>query len=117
MVRFLADENVPRSVTNWLKENGHNVTRVQDVGLSGASDVAVAKRAMENGMIVITLDEDFVGLRQMGTRLGTIVIKTHPATPERVKDLLSTLLSKVQVEKHDKDLLLVTDKEIRIESR
>ncbi|MDG6906259.1 MAG: DUF5615 family PIN-like protein [Nitrososphaerota archaeon] len=30
MVQLLANENIPKSVINWLREQGHDVTKIQD---------------------------------------------------------------------------------------
>jgi predicted nuclease of predicted toxin-antitoxin system len=41
-VRFLLDENFPRSVSAFLPEKGHEVIDLRVVGLLGASDAVVA---------------------------------------------------------------------------
>jgi predicted nuclease of predicted toxin-antitoxin system len=118
LARFLADENIPKSVSSWLAKQGHEVIRAQDAGLSGAPDSEVANWAVENERVILTLDEDFIALcRRMENCLGAILIRTHPSTPNRITHLLSTTLSKVNMERHTKELLIVTDREVRIEGR
>src|SRR5579859_1481641 len=86
LVRFLADENIPKNVASWLAQQGHEVIKAQDAGLTGAADSVVANWAIDNGRMILTLDEDFVGLcRRLEAPLGVILIKTHPSTPEKVK--------------------------------
>lgn len=43
--------------------------------------------------------------------------RSHPATPNRIRDLIATLFSKTEVEKHDKDLLIVSGFDIKIETQ
>ena len=101
---ILADENIPKSVISWFRERGYDVISATDVGLKGATDSALFKHALKNELIILTLDEDFVGL----------VVRTHPATPERIKRLLSSSLSEFQINKHSKELIVITEQGIRI---
>ncbi len=112
---ILADENIPKSVISWFRERGYDIISATDVGLKGATDSALFKHALKNELIILTLDEDFVGLyRQMSRRVGVIVVRTHPATPERIKRLLSSSLSEFQINKHSKELIVITEQGIRI---
>jgi predicted nuclease of predicted toxin-antitoxin system len=43
---LLVDENVPRSVVEWLKKRGINFKGVSEVGLQGAKDESIAKLAI-----------------------------------------------------------------------
>jgi len=111
----LADENIPKSVVSWLRENGHDILKAQDVGLTGATDSDLVNWSLENERVIITLDEDFGRFyRQLGKPLGVILIRTHPPTPERINHLLSVFLTKVRVDKHTDELMVVTDRGIRI---
>src|SRR5487761_214977 len=37
LVRFLADENIPKNVASWLAQQGHEVIKAQDAGASSSS--------------------------------------------------------------------------------
>lgn len=117
MPRFLTDENIPRSIAEWLRDKGYDTTRASEVNLRGASDSTLIKWSQREDRIILSLDEDFIRLhRQLKKPFGVIVIRTHPPTPDKIKYLLTRLFSKVEIEKHSKELLMVTDREIRIES-
>ena len=58
-MRFLLDENFPRSVTAFLEEKGHEVVDLRVIGLLGASDTVIAEKAIEVGAVVLTTDRDF----------------------------------------------------------
>lgn len=116
-VRFLADENIPRSVTRWLKSRGYDSRRTTDAPGPGASDSAVARQAREDGRLILTLDQDFVRLHRQSKRpFGVIVIRIHPPTPERIEEALNRIILQADIERHVHSLILVSDKEIRIET-
>lgn len=58
MLRFLADENFNNDILRGLlrREPDLDVVRVQDVGLSGASDSDVLEWAARHGRILLTHD-------------------------------------------------------------
>jgi len=58
-MRFLIDENFPRSASAVLTEAGHEVLFVDDVCDFGADDELVFAAAQERGAIVLTSDRDF----------------------------------------------------------
>ena len=72
MVRFLIDENIPKSVVTWLKDQGYDAIRAQDVGLGGSADSELANWSLENETMILTLDEDFDQLRHKDKAVGII---------------------------------------------
>lgn len=116
MARFLADENIPKSVVVWLNEQGYDTVRAQDKDLAGAKDSELASWSIENDSMILTIDEDFVRLRKQNKSLGVILIRTHPPKADKINQLLSALLPKIRLDKHMKDLLIISDRGIRIES-
>src|SRR5437773_11154696 len=66
-MRLLLDMNLPPSVANWLRSEGHDALHVRDLGLSGAPDSEIFARAAADGRIVVSFDLDFgevAGLRR-----------------------------------------------------
>jgi predicted nuclease of predicted toxin-antitoxin system len=51
---LLIDENVPRSVTDFFRERGHDVQLVTDLLAAGTPDPVVATAAEEISAIVVT---------------------------------------------------------------
>lgn len=58
MIRWLADENIPRSLVTELRSRGHDVIAAQDVAL-GAPDRALLAVALDATRVLITFDRDF----------------------------------------------------------
>lgn len=59
-MRFLVDEQLPIGLARWIGEQGHISEHVTEVGLSGASDAAIARHAVDVDAIIVTKDEDFI---------------------------------------------------------
>ncbi len=75
-MRFLADENVSRLVTELLRLSGFDVTSIGETK-SGASDKDVLEAAAAGDCILITEDRDFGELvirQQLGVR-GMILLE------------------------------------------
>lgn len=97
---------------------GYDTVRTSDVGLGGELDSSLIRWSQGKGVIILTLDEDFIRLRRAAKKqFSVIVIRTHPPTPDKIKELLDQLFSKVNMEEHVTDLIIVTDREVKIESR
>ena len=78
---LLIDENVPQSVTEFLRDRGHDVRFVRDLLLPGTPDPLIARLGEELGAIVVTWNRrDFKnltapvppGYRRRFRRLGWI---------------------------------------------
>lgn len=58
-VRFLVDEDLPRSTARALSAAGYRALDVRDVGLRGAKDREVFAYACQNKMTIVTADVGF----------------------------------------------------------
>ena len=60
-MRFLVDAQLPRRFVIWLTEAGHDALHTRDLPLKNQThDDEVVARAMQDGRVVITKDDDFV---------------------------------------------------------
>jgi Domain of unknown function (DUF5615) len=61
----LLDQNVPRSICEWLRQEhpGWRVWHVVEVGLAGKSDRQVYEWAQTAHALIVTFDEDFADQR------------------------------------------------------
>ncbi|RJF70381.1 hypothetical protein D4Q52_17655 [Rhodopseudomonas palustris] len=81
-MRFLADENIPRSLVQSLLDEGHDVVRIGTLA-AGASDPTVLELARREGRVVLTFDKDFGELAR-ASKLGSpsgVVLFRLPITP------------------------------------
>jgi predicted nuclease of predicted toxin-antitoxin system len=63
-MRFLVDANLPRSTLTAFARAGHQADHVNDVGLKGAPDELIARRAREVQAAIVTRDLDFADIRR-----------------------------------------------------
>jgi len=116
LTQMLLDENVPRSVKEWLNKKGFNTTSVSETNLKGTKDKTVAEYAQQNNMTILTLDTDFAQIYHTllkGT-ITVIVIKAKPATPNNIIDILNVAHKKIDLSKIPNNLVIITKKRIRI---
>jgi len=85
MPGFLIDEDLPRSLGPVLKQAGHAVEDVRDVGLRGRPDGAVFERARTRGLALLTGDVGFSNILQfpLGTHSGIVVVRLPNELPAR----------------------------------
>jgi len=88
-MRFLIDAALPRSVADVLAEGGYESVHVETIGISHATDSAIAAYAREHRYAIITADFDFADVRVFvpGAHNGIVVL----TLPKR-RDLLLILL-------------------------
>ena len=79
MLKFLIDENMPRSTAAVLKEIGHKSMDVRDSNLSGKSDEKIFKFAQREKAVILTADRGFGNILRfpLGKHNG-IVIANFP---------------------------------------
>ncbi|MFM7131472.1 MAG: DUF5615 family PIN-like protein [bacterium] len=89
-MRLLVDENIPRSIVNWLIESGHDVRWAAE-SLPGASDLTWATQAALNNQIILTNDKDFgeLSYRDRVQCRGVILLRLDELnTRERLNRLI-----------------------------
>lgn len=82
-MKFIVDAQLPPSLCIWLQARGFEAHHVFDIGLGGASDVAIAKRAISENAFIISKDEDFLILR-LPNRFGLIWLRIGNATTKNL---------------------------------
>ena len=79
-MRFLLDQDVYASTVRFLRDLGHDVLPVAQIGLSQAGEEELLRIAQEQSRIFVTRDRDF-GLRRHWVR-GSVSANA-PLDPER----------------------------------
>lgn len=60
-MKFLVDENLPRSVAPRLSALGHNVLDLRQVNKTGLTDIDIMKLAQKDDRIIITMNYKHFG--------------------------------------------------------
>ncbi len=94
-MRFLVDEDLPRSTDDLLRRYGHEAVDVRDIGLRGAKDPRIAAYAQSEGLCLVTGDFDFSDIRNYPPEkyAGLVVLKLpRTATASFILNLLESFL-------------------------
>lgn len=96
---LLADENVHPDVVASLRAQGRDVVTVVELGLIGAADLIVLRRAYADGRVVVTHDADFGALAvHSGERIvGIVYVRPGHISPRFVIEVLGSLDSSTVV--------------------
>jgi len=62
-MRFLVDEDLPRSLADLIRSQGHEAIDVRDTELRGATDETIAAYARDSGLCIVTGDLGFADVR------------------------------------------------------
>ena len=75
MLKFVIDEDMPRSTSKVLKDCGYGVKDIRDYGLRGAKDEEVYQFAQENQSALLTGDMCFGNILRfpVGRHFGIVV--------------------------------------------
>jgi len=94
-MRFLVDEDLPRSTGDLVRRYEHQAVGVRDIGLRGAKDAQIAAYAQIKGLCLVTGDFDFADIRNYPPKeyTGLVVLKLpRTATASFILNLLASLL-------------------------
>lgn len=116
-MRFLVDEDLPRSTARSLTEAGYAASDVRDVGLRGAKDHEVFVFACRNKMTIITADIGFSNSVYLSPikHCGLILLRLPPELPVKtVNEILFRALRKLSPEEISGSIIVVDQDKIRI---
>jgi len=116
-LKFLLDEGLSPRVLDLLRDTGHDVVHVRDVGLQSAPDPVVLAAALEQGRVLITLDTDFGALLALsGARQPSVVLFRGEVTrrPEGQAALLLANLDQIGRDLIDGAAVVIGDDRLRV---
>lgn len=95
-LKFLIDEDVPRSTARVLRDAGFDAVDVRDVGLRGKSDTDVFFYAQQEQRIIITCDMGFSNILHYPPHenAGILVVRIPDSKP--IDSLNEEILRSVQ---------------------
>ncbi len=114
-LRILLDQMLDVDVADALRDEGHDVLRVSEIGMARADDAEILDRAIQEDRIIITLDEHFGdwAVLPLSEHPGVIRIKANPATTSRILDVLLPFLGNHQERIFKHQLVIVKQDAIR----
>ena len=82
-LRFLIDEDLPRSTARMLREAGYEADDIRDLGLSGHSDRQIFEEAQLRTAALLSGDSDFANILLFppGTHAGILVSRIPDSLP------------------------------------
>ena len=96
-MRFLIDEDLPRSLKDLFKRHGHEAVYARNAGLRGSSDREISLYAKKERLCLVTGDKDFSDVRNYPPReySGLVVLRLPKnATARFIVSLLATFLQR-----------------------
>jgi predicted nuclease of predicted toxin-antitoxin system len=99
MERFLADENIPPAVIEYLKSKGFDAKAIREFLPAASPDLDVIGVARQEGGILLTFDKHFsnILLYPLRTHAGIIRIRLHPPLIEDILSALENFLKNVDL--------------------
>jgi predicted nuclease of predicted toxin-antitoxin system len=110
--KLFLDQMFRVDVAQTLRKEEHDVLRASDIQQNRADDQQILEKAITENRILITLDENFGDwvILPLSQRPGVIRIKVHPATSEKILNLLLSLLRKHTQEQFRDHLVILSEK-------
>jgi predicted nuclease of predicted toxin-antitoxin system len=94
-MHFLIDADLPRSVGDLIRSDGHDATDTRDIGMRRALDATIAQHAQREGWCLLTGDFDFSDVRTYppADYAGIVVLVIPPTvTSLYITQLLESFL-------------------------
>lgn len=100
-MRFLIDQDVYQLTIEFIRNLGHKVIPVKDVGLASASDETILTYALSHKLILVTRDNDYGALVFLKRKKhhGVIFLQIEPLYVNIVHEELKQVLKEHAKEK------------------
>ncbi|MGB9905277.1 MAG: DUF5615 family PIN-like protein [Desulfotomaculales bacterium] len=116
-LRFLIDEDLPRSTARLLSEVGYEALDIRDLGLRGVKDQEVLAYACKNKMTIVTADSGFASLVYLSPvkHYGLILLRLPSELPiKTVNEILLKALLNLSPKEITGSIIVVEQDKIRI---
>ncbi|MDY6761975.1 MAG: DUF5615 family PIN-like protein [Candidatus Nanohaloarchaea archaeon] len=103
-MRFFADEHIRPGVVEGLRRRGHSVLTVEESDRRSVPDRNHLTYAREEGLVILTADQDFLRLAMEREEHPGIIFLTSPELPVRLVlrriGEIADMLSSGEMENH-----------------
>lgn len=109
-MRLYLDQMLRVDLAELLRSAGHDVLRATEAGQSTADDAQILNRAIDDGRILVTLDEHFGdwAVLPLDKHPGVIRLKIHPTTTSKAAKLLLPFLQSHKQEEFQDHLVILS---------
>ena len=113
--KLYLDQMFSLDVAQALREEGYDVVRASETGLSRADDHQILQKAISEKRILITLDEHFGDwvILPLSRHPGVVRVKVHPTTSENSIKILLPFLRLHKPEQFRNHLLILSEKRVK----
>ena len=117
-MRILANENLYEPIIAYLKSQGHEVTSCRTRELSGSPDDEVYRKAVDEGLTIVTMDKDFLRMRRFPPQAcgGIVVVKIYRRTVDETASLFRRHFEALGEDRIKGKLVIITPREVRVRS-
>jgi predicted nuclease of predicted toxin-antitoxin system len=114
-LKVYLDQMLRLDVAQALRDEGHDVLRVSEMGQARADDYEILQKAIIENRILITLDEHFGDwvILPLSKHPGVIRLKINPATSRNIIQLLLPFLSLHSSEEFKDHLVILSTKRVK----
>ena len=115
-MKFVAGAGISPRTVKFLREQGHDVVHVRDIGMQRAKDSEILELARSQDRFVLTFDLDFGDLLALGLndKPSTIIFRLDDETADSVNTNLLTVLAQTESDLRDGALILVQEFRYRV---
>jgi predicted nuclease of predicted toxin-antitoxin system len=115
-MRFLADENVPVAIVEWIRARGHDVQCASELA-PGEPDSSWLGRAESEGRIILTSDKDFGELvfRERRDSHGIVLLRLEALTIKQRLARLGEVWGVIEANPSGR-FVVITETRVRVRS-
>ena len=115
-MKFLTDESIFSATVSVLRQYGHDVKDIRELGFSGIDNGEVIEVAKKESRILFTVDKHFGNILKfpVGSNPGVVLLRIKPLTIEKVHPILEDFLKIVKEKEIRNSLVVIDNIKIRI---
>jgi len=116
MVKFLADENIPPIIIDFIRKRGFDIKDIYKIGKSGLSDEGIMEIARAEKRILISFDKHFADIIKYppNSHHGIIRIRIHPPLISSLIEAFEKFLEKFDLSEFEGALVVLERNGFRV---